>query len=583
MSPDSRQPHLNLRLQAWLVVVVLILGIFAARLFYLQVIRHDHYKQLAAADQEKAYDIPADRGIIQAHSGNSVMPLVLNEKLYTLFADPTLVKDVNTESAQLSKITGGKAGAYLSLMQTKNSRYEVLATRLNDQQQSKIVALKLAGVGLQGHDYRVYPDGNLAAQLLGFVNDTGQGNYGIEQYLNKQLAGTDGRLKAVTDVNGVPLVAGHNNVDIQPTPGDSATLTIDIAMQKQLEQLLKVGLDRANSSSGGALIMDANSGAIKAMANWPTYDPSKYFQVTNPNVFENATVSSPLEVGSVMKIMTTATALNTGAIKANSSFFDPAIWHIDGQTIQDVAEDGGPQTRTVQDILQASLNTGATWMLMQMGGGKITQHARDELHSYFVNNFRFGQPTGIEQGYEQPGYVPDPDKGYALDLTYANMSFGQAMTATPLQMAGALAAAVNGGTYYKPYLVDSLTTPAGQTIATKPKVEETNVVSAKTSATIRGYMEYMIAHHSFSQPFSSRYSVGGKTGTPQIANPAGGYYTDRTNGTYIGYVGGSKPQYIIVVRVNQPHVNNFAGAGAAQPIFGDLAHMLINNFNIEPK
>jgi cell division protein FtsI/penicillin-binding protein 2 len=226
---------------------------------------------------------------------------------------------------------------------------------------------------------------------------------------------------------------------------------------------------------------------------------------------------------------------------------------------------------------------------MQMGGqtGVITKQARDIWHNYMVNHFEFGKNTGIEQGYEAGGYVPDPDNGYALELTYANTAFGQAMTATPLQMAAALAGAVNGGTYYKPYVIESSTSSNGKKTTKQPVIVKQNVVSDTTSQEIRGLMEYMITEHvkeGFPYlVFPSNFSVGGKTGTPEIADPAGGYYTDRFNGTYMGYVGGDKPQYVIFVRVNVPKNVKYGGSGAAQPVFASIAHMLIDNFNVTPK
>ncbi|MBI4034489.1 penicillin-binding protein 2 [Candidatus Saccharibacteria bacterium] len=577
-----RPPKTNRRLRFWYSVLILVLALFIGRLFYLQIIKHDYYRQQALSDQQKEYVIPASRGIIEAHSGSATQPLVLNQKLYTLFADPSLITQPDATAAKLADLLDKRPSRYAAAVRVKNSRYQVLATKVGEQLKRRITALKLPGIGLQAVQYRVYPQGRLAAQLLGFVNASGQGSYGIEQYLDEQLAGMPGRLKAVTDVNGVPLAASADNVEIEPKAGAKVSLTIDIPMQKQLEHLLRQGLARASSGSGSAVIVDPHSGAVKAMANWPTYDPAAYYKVTDQSLFNNAVVSSPLEFGSVMKVMTTAAALDLRVIKANTTYFDPGRWTVDGHDITNAVE-SGPATRSITDVLQNSLNTGATWMLMQMGGGQINSQARQRWHDYLVNHYQFGKPTGIEQGYESGGMVPDPNNGFGLDLTYANMSFGQAMTATPLQMAAALSSIVNGGTYYKPYLVESLMTAEGQTKKTKPAIVKQKVVSAQVSREIRRLMEYMVAHHVFSIPFSNDYSVGGKTGTPEIADPAGGYYSDRFNGTYIGYVGGQRPDYVVVVRVNEPHVGTFAGAGAAQPIFGDIAHALIDNFGVVPK
>jgi cell division protein FtsI/penicillin-binding protein 2 len=245
--------------------------------------------------------------------------------------------------------------------------------------------------------------------------------------------------------------------------------------------------------------------------------------------------------------------------------------------------------RSITDILNLSINTGATWMLMQMGGktGEVNGQARSRWHDYMVKHFNLGKLTGIEQGYEASGYIPDPDKGYALQLTYANTSFGQAMTATPLQMAAALASVVNGGTYYQPRLVDGTLDGAGNLIAKKPVVLNKNVVAPSVGQSLRAMLEYAVKDHykngALYLNFGDNFSVGGKTGTAQIANPSGGYYGDKYNGTYLGYVGGDKPQYVISVRVNEPHGVKYAGSGAAQPLFGDLAHMLIDNFNVVPK
>ncbi len=579
----------NRRINWWYGALLLVCLLFIARLFYLQVIRHDYYHKAALSDQLKQYTIAAPRGIIEAQDGSSVVPVVLNQELYTLYADPTLVKTPNSSSAKLAHITGVSEGQYVNLMKTKNTRYVVLAKRLNAAQNKQINALKLPGVGTQTVDYRTYPQGTLASQLLGFVNDDGAGTYGIEQALNTELAGKPGTLRAITDASGVPLAASKDNVQINPTPGDNLVLTINLAMQKQLEAVLQQGLKDAKSPSGSAYIMDPYTGAIKAMANWPTYDPSQYYNVSDPSVFQNAAVSSPLEPGSIMKTLTTSAALDQGVITPTTSYNDPGHWNLDGSTIHNVEEDGGPGVHNIAEVLNLSMNTGATWMLMQMGGqtGVVTQKGRDVWHDYLVNHFQMGKPTGIQQGYEADGYIPNPDSGYALQLTYANTAFGQAMTATPLQMGAALASVLNGGTYYQPNLVAQTISADGKTSNTRPKVVKTNVVSPKIAPELEGLMEYVLLGHLAEGytylRFPGNYMVGGKTGTAQIADPAGGYYADKFNGTYMGFVGGDKPQYVIVVRADTPGIGGYAGSVAAQPIFASLAHMLIDNFNVIPK
>jgi cell division protein FtsI/penicillin-binding protein 2 len=220
-------------------------------------------------------------------------------------------------------------------------------------------------------------------------------------------------------------------------------------------------------------------------------------------------------------------------------------------------------------------------MLMQMGGGQINQKARDTWHDYMVNHFELGKPTGIEQGYEASGYIPDPDNGTGLNIQYANTAFGQGMTATPIQMGAALSSVLNGGTYYKPHLVAQTIDSSGATQTTKPTVVRTNTVAPSVGASLQTMMEAVVFRNN-KPALRAGYNVGGKTGTAQIAKPNGGYYDDLFNGTYVGFVGGDKPQYVIVVRVNEPKIPGYAGAQAAGPIFASLSNMLIDNFNVLP-
>ena len=586
MGPQHNSPSMSVkRTNVWYVILLVIISCFMLRAFYLQVIRYDFYKRAAASDQLKEYEIPAERGTITAHMGDSTVPIVLNEKLYTIFADPGIVKKPDEVASTLSDLLGGKPSDYKEKITRSGTRYVVLQRKVSKAVKVKLFAHKYAGIGSEEQQYRTYPNGQLAAQLLGFVNNEGVGSYGIEQSLNSKLAGTPGQLKAVTDINGVPLAASHGNVLKQPQAGTDVQLTIDVGIQKQLENILKKGVERAKAPSASAMIMDPNTGAIKAMANYPTYNPERYGDVDDISLFNNTAVTHPIEVGSIMKALTTAAALDAGAIKPNSSYYDPSKYVIDDFTVKNIEEDGGAGVKNIADILNLSLNTGATWELMQMGGGELNRQGRDKWYDYMVNHYLFGKSTGIEQPGENDGYIPRPENnGAGINLTYANTAFGQAMTANVVQMGAALSAVLNGGTYYQPHLVEQYTAPNGSVATQKPKIVKTNVVSPQVGKDLIPLLEYVVNKHSFSPKFDQNtYAVGGKTGTAQIAKPTGGYEDDEYNGTYMGFVGGDHPQYVIVVFVNKPKIGGYAGSMAAQPIFGDLAHMLIDDYGVTPK
>ncbi len=573
------------RVRLWHALLLIVAAVFVVRLFYLQVIRHNHYQIAALNSQFKQYEIPAERGVIEAYNGDQVVPIVLNEKRYTLYADPIYVKDAAAAAQAISSAIGGKQQDYQELLSTPDTRYVVLAEKLDEAKSQKIESLELKGIGTREVPYRTYPQGNLAAQLLGFVNNEGQGKYGVEQALDDVLNGTPGQLKAITDASGVPLAANKDNVNIEPQAGDRVLLTIDIAMQHKLEEILRSELKRSKSEAGSALIMDPSSGAIKAMANYPTYDPAKFSEVQDGARFNNATVSKPLEVGSIMKPLTAAAAMNLGAVNENSRFYDSGQMRIGDSVVSNVEEDGGPGMKGVQDTLQLSLNTGAAWLLSQMGGGEINSQARGRWHDYMVNKYGFSKLTGIEQGYEASGFVPDPNDGFGLGITYANTSFGQGMTATPLQMAAAISSVVNGGTYYQPRLIAKTYNNDGEKIY-HPKVINDAVVSEAVGKKIKGMMEYTYGRNRIGYGSTRdlpNYSIGGKTGTAEIARPEGGYFENVFNGTYMGFLGGQEAEYVIVVVAEKPKIPGYAGAKAAAPIFIKLTEMLVDNFNVSPK
>lgn len=568
-------------------MILLVFSVFLVRLFYVQVIRHDDFTQSALTKQLKEYQIPAQRGIIAAQSGDDEVPIVLNEVKYTVFADPVYIENVDDAAAKIAEVLGGSADDYKEPL-TRDTRYAILAKEQPEEVKLEIESLELKGVGAREAVYRTYPQGSLASQVLGFVNNEGEGRYGVEEALQDRLKGEPGLVKAITDAQGVPLAANEENTLIEAEPGDKAVLTIDIGMQQRLETILKKGVKQSNAPSGGAVIMEVDTGKIKAMANYPTYNPAKFSEVSQDNqeVFQNNTVSKPLEVGSIMKPLTMAAALDQGAVQRNTTYNDPYRFVVDEAEITNVAESGSPGTKTLDDILQLSLNTGATWLLMQMGGGEINQRARENWYDYMTNHYRFGQETGVEQGYEAPGQIPEPNEGFGLNIQYANTAFGQGMTATPLQMAAAYTSVLNGGTYYRPQLVEYYETPSGEKQDVKPDIINDNVVSDEVGKTIANLTEYVFEsnHHFYGMPqLRQEYRIGAKTGTAEVPKPSGGYYTDRENGMFAGWVGGDSPQYMIIVRIDTPKVAGYAGSTAAGPVFADLANMLIDNFGVSPK
>jgi stage V sporulation protein D (sporulation-specific penicillin-binding protein) len=560
-----------------------IAGIFVLRLFYLQIIQHNYYVGLANTEQVKRERLPASRGEIYALSGSTPVKLVLNETVYTVFADPSVIKDTQKVVDVMKNVAGGNVvDSFGTLITNKQSRYAVIAKKVTRTQAEKIKAENLLGIGFQAVSQRVYPEGSLAAQTLGFVNADGVGNYGIEGYLNSELSGTDGRLETVTDVSDVPLTIGDRNISVPAKNGDNVVLSVDRNVQSKVEELAKSYSAKYDNAKVSVLVMNPNTGKVMAMANTPSYDPAKYNEVTDPSLFNNETISSPYEPGSDMKTYTMATAIDKGVAKGTDTFYNTDSIVVEDRTISNATK-GITGNISFQTAMNWSLNTGFVTLGMRLGNGKeINSQARNTIYEYFHDRFRLGQLTGVELANESAGIVIPPTDTDGNAVRYSNMTFGQGLDATMIQVSAGFSSIINGGTYYKPTvisgkMVDGVYEPAA---ASQPL--QSGVVQATTSQQIRE-MTHTARQFSFPGKDKAGYYVGGKTGTSQVIKN-GQYSNDETIGTYLGYGGGSadSPEYVIMVSVSGDH-KTFGGAANAMPVFTDVSNWLLDYLKIQPK
>ena len=547
--------------------------VIIAKLFYIQVIKHDYYQGKALAEHVKKYEIQPKRGLIYAMDGDNKLPIVLNEERFEIYADPKLIKNDQEAAKELSKILKIDEAEIAQKIENKDSRYAIIAKKATKTEAESVKGLDIIGIGQRKIFIRTYPQGQLAAQVLGFVNDNQEGQYGVEGSQNAKLAGKTGQVKAITDVNGVPLAVSNDNIQIEPKPGEDLQLSIDISMQKMAEDAIAEGVSRTQSKYGSAIILDPNTGEIKAMANLPTYDPSNYSIVKDQNIFNNKSVTGAWEPGSVIKPLTLAAAFNEGKLNKNSSYYDSGSVQIDDRVVTN-SMNWGARSMNMTDLLSKSLNTGAVYVLKSLGGGSLNSESRNTWYNYLTDNFQFAKLTNIEQSGENPGVVSDPNKGYGLNVRYGNMSFGQGFTVTPIQLAAAYAALVNGGTYYSPSLI------TGEK-GFEPKVSRSNVVSPQTSQDVKELLKLSLEANN-RPAVRSGYVLGAKSGTAQIADGNGNYREDAYNGTYVGFIEGEKLEYVVLVRLDEPKTPGFASAEAAKT-WAVISNKLIDNYNISPK
>ena len=562
------------------LALLLAFSAIVVRLFQLQIIDNEKYLALADAEQMKRFEIPAQRGLIYAMDGKTPTKLVMNESIYTVFADPQMIKDDEKSEiiSKIKEVAGGNVrDGFESLLDKKESRYQILATKISRKQAEMIKESDFTGIGFQETSQRVYPEGQLASQVLGFVNSEG-GQYGIEGALNDELSGKDGQLKTVTDVSGVPLTIGSRDIDTPAEDGKNVVLSIDRNIQAQAEKILKNKLESSGAKDGSVIVMDPQTGKVMAMANYPTYNPAEFSTVTDASVFTNGTTTSAYENGSVIKSLTMAMGIDTGVASPSDTYYNKDFVEIEDRTIKNAVL-GHTGMVTFQTAMNYSLNTGMVEIASRLGGGQINKTARDTMYNYYHDRFGLGEKTGVEV-YEEKGTVISPENAEGNAVRYSNMSFGQGMNTTMIQTASAFSSIINGGTLYKASVINGEITSSGEYKQADAEVRQETVIKSTTSDQIRDVL--VTARNSVGTTNDlAGYRVGGKTGTSQTIEN-GGYVDYQTIGSYLGFGGNNTPKFVIMVAVSGAG-QNLQGVQDAGPIFTELSNWMLTYLKIQPE
>lgn len=564
--------------------VLTVMAVIVGRLFFIQILQHEMWTEKAAAQQTLTNTLPAERGEIYMMDGSEPTAVVLNATVYTVIVDPMLA-DQEAVAEVVGKAVGDKLVAeWEEVFANRNLRYYVVARGVEWAAAEQIAEAELTGVWLQSDTERVYPEGTLASTVLGFVNAEGEGQYGVEGALDERLAGTDGLLKTVKDVNNIALSIGDENVRIPAEDGENMVLTLDKNLQHRVEQTLASESGRLGFANLSAVVLDPNTGEVLAMADYPGYDPANYGQVTDISAYISHVVEDPYEPASVCKTFTFATGMEYGVMDANTTFNNEAVTYVDDWPIWN-AERGafllGQQT--IQTAFNYSLNTGSTQVLRWLGDSEteITAQGRERLYEYYHNRFGLGEYTGIEL-YEALGSVTEPNAEiYGINSTYANMTFGQNMQVTMIQVAAAFASVVNGGHYYTPTVVAG-TMEDGEFVEAAAREPVRETVSEETSAKMREMLYNTRKAWRNTGLDAAGYYVGGKTGTAQVIRD-GAYVLDETVATYIGFGGteGEMPEYVIMVRVWEDG-KVAGGQEHALPVFNALKTAVQDELKVRP-
>src|SRR5574344_266490 len=404
---------LSLRSNWFKLALILSLAVIVVRLFQVQVLQHDNYVAEAQEQQTMQNVILAKRGEIYMLDGMNPVPLVMNTKVWSVVLDPQVSRASEDKvEKKIDEIASKyKTASWEDVFKSTTSRYYVVATNLPYDAAEAIKEADLPGVYLKQSAKRVYPEGEMASGLLGFVNADGVGQYGIEGAFNSELSGTNGVLKTVKDVNNIPLTIGDQNVKIPAVDGNNIVLTIDQNIQNKTEEVMKKSTEDLKISHATALVMEPATGKILAMVGIPNYDASNYGKVEDASIFQTNATMDAFEPASVCKTFTFSTAINEGKMTPETTFNNTDTIYVDGWPISNATK-GYTGSISMQTGLSHSLNTSSTTALMLLGGSQseITYQGKQMLYDYYYNKFWLGSETGIEiRSEEHTSELQSPD------------------------------------------------------------------------------------------------------------------------------------------------------------------------------
>ena len=556
--------------------LALLAAAVVVRLVIIGIVDHDFYKALASGQHELYTDLFPRRGQIflrERADSSKEYPAATNRDVWLVYADPRQVTDPQSEAEALAPLLNILPEVLVQKLSIEDDPYEPLAHGVSDEIVGVIRAKDLSGIAFAPETVRVYPEKGIGGHILGFVgsDESGarRGRYGLEGAFDRELAGSPGYLAAERDPAGrwIP-VAGRRFVPA--TDGSDLVLTIDRTVQYIVCEKLKASVSRHGADAGTAIVMDPQTGAVMAMCSSPDFDPNVYNQVTDVSVFNNPAVFGQYEPGSVMKPITIAAAIDQGAVTPATTYEDTGSVEIAGFTIKNSDEEAHG-TQTMTEVLEKSLNTGAIFAAQAVG--------KDVFRSY-LERFGLGIKTGIEFSPESPGDISSLKR--RGEIYVATASFGQGVTATPMQMLAAFAALANDGKLMRPYIVAEIRRSDGGLEKTEPRLVR-QAVGERTATLLGGMLTNVVENGHGKRAGVAGYYVAGKTGTAQVSNPNGpGYLEGVTIGTFIGFAPVADPAFAMIVRIDHPRDVRFAESTAA-PLFGEISAFLLQYLQIPPE
>lgn len=556
-------------LLVWLVLILASLGL-GINLYRLQISEAVSLRE-RAKEQQMVYLRPfVPRRPIVDRKGDV---LAVDQPIYTLYAHPRLFKQPQTEiAAQLAPLLSKTPEDLIKLFGQRETGIQV-DYALSEETASRISDWQLDGLELIRNQQRLYPQQDLAADVVGYVNSERQGQAGVEYSQQKQLERSVQEIRLSRTGSGMlipdQLPNGFLKIDDL-----RLQLTLDNRLQRTARFTLRRQMQKFKAKRGTVIVMDANDGALLALASEPSYDPNQYYKY-NLELFKNWALTDLYEPGSTFKPINVAIALEAGVIKADSVFHDPGQTTVGGWPIQnfDYSTRGGRGPLSISEILQYSSNVGMV---------KIVQQMQPEIYYGWLERLGLGQSVETDLPFSIESQLKSQEQFTEYPIEPATTSFGQGLSLTPLQLVQLHGVLANGGKLVSPHVVRGLVDSRGQFQWQASSPPPRRVFSPKTTRAVVDMMEDVVSKGTGKPAAIPGYRVGGKTGTAQKANPNGGYYSNAKITSFVSIFPTNAPRYVVLAVMDEPQGDNAFGSTVAAPIVKSVIEALITIESIPP-
>jgi len=550
-----------------------VFSVYSVRLIDLQIIEHEKFTALAAEKHSHKQIIYARRGIIRdAHDE----ALAENVPVKTVVADASHIRDpVALAAAIANQLEMDPRDLADKLNRIgKGSKHIVLKSEVPEQKAEKIKeslrAANLRGIYFDQDFVRIYPNGQMLSQVIGFVDHEHKGTMGIERTMQDFLQGVDGFRYIETDRTGKELVP-YRGQENAAKDGSNVKLTVDLGLQNILETELDAACAQFKPKDATAIMMRPQTGEILAMASRPTFDPNKPGDAV-PEQEKNRSVVDMVEPGSTFKIVTTSAVLEEKLVTPDTTVYcENGHFQYAGRLLRDAHPMG---VLTVHQVLMKSSNIGVAKLALQLGEARLYE---------YIRRYGFGQKTGIALSGEISGLVNPPHRWSKLDITRIPM--GQSVAVTPLQMVTAMSSIANGGKLMKPMIVSEITDETGRKVATFTPEMVRQVISAGTARKITSALKDVVSKQGTALKAAvPGFRVAGKTGTAQKVDPRGGYLSGRYVTSFVGFMPADDPRFTLLVLLDDPSAKQGEAFGGtvAGPIFSRMAERMARYLDLQP-